>query len=610
MPAQSDRGGEPPLPRASLRRTFPSWTTELLYAVFVVAAALLALSPVLRRSGWPLNQASTAPLLLVQLYASHFRHLDFFPVWSSSDAFGMGSPVLLYYHRTFFYVAGLLVALGGLSLKASVVTTIGLFLVIGAYGMRRALRVVTDDRLLYTVGSLGFLFTNYVFADWLFPRGDFAEFSALMLVPWLLWWCLVFVKDQRFSYLLIPIVVILVNTHSAIALTALFVLAVAFLTFLLSAGSAGLRAVLPRMVISFCAITVLLAPLLLVWVRLAKYYDPQTKNTAHGYAVSQQFAEFRPTSSTPAIAGFPEISHNFVQIDYALWVPIALVVTGGLVHWARTRCSPTWWSAARRTQASVLGFLIGSLAVYLFLQLRVSLFVYRLIPPMQVTSFPWRMLAYISPLALILVVVLADTLRRVFPRRAVWRAVAGGWLASLIVLSPVPSAVQVNYDYFAPRGSFPTMTIFSAPTELDLRHFHGFFLGASYGGLYDAYYPKVLRADGQELPDDLALYAHLHQDQSGAESLGGASCRVTGPARWPLESLAVRFAVSCTGRTRLALPISYNQFSSVFEETSAGTLRRIMYFHVPTDPRMVINVTGGKPVTVVVHLPTLWGMIS
>ena len=471
MPAQSDRGGGPPSPHASLRRTFPSWTNELLYAVFVVAAAVLALSPVLRRSGWPLNQASTAPLLLVQLYASHFRHLDFFPVWSSSDAFGMGSPVLLYYHRTFFYVAGLLLALGGLSLKASVVTTIGLFLVVGAYGMRRALRVVTDDRLLYTVGSLGFLFTNYVFTAWLFPRGDLAEFSAMMLVPWLLWWCLVFVKDQRFSYLLIPIVVILVNTHSAIALTALFALAVALVTFLLSAGSAGLRAVLPRMAISFCAITVLLAPLLFAGVRLGRYYDPQTKNTGHGYAVSQQFAKFSAYFVDTGHRWFPQISHNFVQIDYALWVPIALGVTGGLVHWARTRRSPTWWSAARRTQASVLGFLVGSLAVYLFLQLRVSLFVYRLIPPLQVTSFPWRMLAYISPLALILVVVLADKLRRVFPQRALWRAVAGGWLASLIVLSPLPSPVQVNYGYFAPRGSFPTMTIFTAPTELDLRHF-------------------------------------------------------------------------------------------------------------------------------------------
>ena len=277
------------------------------------------------------------------MYASHFHHLDFFPVWSSSDAFGIGSPVLLYYHRTFFYVAGLLLAWGGLGLKAAVVTTIGLFLFVGAYGMRQALRAVTDNQLLCTVGSLGFLFTNYAFTDWLFPRGDLAEFSAVMLVPWLLYWCLVFVKDRRFSYLVIPIMVLLVNTHSAITLTALFTLAVALVTFLWHAGSAGLRAVLPRMAISLVAITVLLAPLLLAEARLGQYYDPQTKNTDLT-AVSQQFASFGSFFVDGSYRWFAPDSRAFVQIDYALWVPIALAVLGCLTYWARTRRSPAWWS--------------------------------------------------------------------------------------------------------------------------------------------------------------------------------------------------------------------------------------------------------------------------
>src|SRR5664280_617305 len=607
--AQPGPGSEQSAPSASPRWSRRRRTTELVYALLVAAAAVLVLSPVLRRSGWPLNQGSTGPLLLVQMYASHFRHLDFFPVWSSSDAFGMGSPVLLYYHRTFFYVAGLLLTWGGLSLKATVVTTIGLFLFVGAYGMRQALRVVTDNQLLCTVGSLGFLFTNYLFTDWLFPRGDLAEFSAVMLVPWLLYWCLVFVKDRRFSYLLIPIMVLLVNTHSAIALTALFALAVALVTFRWRAGSAGLRAVLPRMAISLGAITVLLAPLLIAEVRLGQYYDPQTKNTGSGFAVSQQFARLSSYFVGGSYHWFALNSHDFVQIDYALWVPIALAVTGGLTHWARTRRSPAWWSGARRTQAPVLAFLVGSLVVYLFLQLRLSLFVYRIIPPLQVTNFPWRMLAYVTPIALVLVVVLADSLQQVFPHRAVWEAVAAGWLASLIALSPLTSSVDVNYGFLAAPGTFPSMTLFTAPTEMDFRHFNGFFLGTSTGGLYGVFYPKVLQANGKELPDDSALYSRLHQDQSGAQSLSGVPCRVTGPSRWPFESLAVRFAVSCAGGTQLALPISYNQFSSVYEARAGGTFHRIMYVHIPTDPRIVIRVTSAQAVTVVVHLPTLWGMI-
>ncbi len=213
---------------------------EAFYALFVVAAATLALSPVLLRSGWPLNYGTPAPLLLVQIYAAHLRHLDFFPVWSSTDGDGMGSPVLLFYHRVFFYTAGAFFAVVG-NLKFAVVTTIFLFLVVGAYGMRCALGLVTNRRLFSTVGSLGFLFTNYVFTDWLDPRGDLAEFSALMIVPWLLYWCLNLVKNGRVSFLLIPIMVVLVNAHSAIALTSLFCLFISLVVFWISRGWLELR---------------------------------------------------------------------------------------------------------------------------------------------------------------------------------------------------------------------------------------------------------------------------------------------------------------------------------------------------------------------------------
>ena len=186
---------------------------------------------------------------------------------------------------------------------------------------------------------------------------------------------------------------------------------------------------------------------------------------------------------------------------------------------------------ARRTQAPVLAFLVGSLVVYLFLQLRLSLFVYRIIPPLQVTNFPWRMLAFVTPIALVLVVALADSLQRVLPPTAPsGERCAAGWLASLIVLSPLDlerGRRTTAYLATAP-GTFPPMTLFTAPTEVDLRHFNGFFLGSSSGGLYGPFFPKVLQADGEEVPDDSALYSHLHQNQSGAQSLSGVPCRVDG----------------------------------------------------------------------------------
>ncbi len=153
----------------------PRVAFEAGYAGVVLVAVVLVLAPVWARSGWPLNQGTTAPLLLVQIYAAHFRHLDFFPVWSSTDGIGLGSPILLYYHRLFYYIAGLIYAVAGGGLKQSVELTIAFFLIVGAYGMRRAIGVVTESRLLCVAGSIGFLFTNYAFTDWLDHAGTWAN---------------------------------------------------------------------------------------------------------------------------------------------------------------------------------------------------------------------------------------------------------------------------------------------------------------------------------------------------------------------------------------------------------------------------------------------------
>jgi hypothetical protein len=354
----------------------------------------------------------------------------------------------------------------------------------------------------------------------------------------------------------------------------------------------------------------LLAPLLIAEVRLGQYYDPQTKNTGGGYHVYQQFASFGSYFVDTSHHWFDLSSKAFVQIDYGLWVPIALAVSGALIYWARTRRSPTWWSTARHAQAPVIGFLVGSLAVYLFLQLRLSLFAYRIIPPLQVINFPWRMLAYVTPLALVLLVVLTDSLRKLHPGRVIWRIAAAGWLVSLILLSPLTSKMDVDYGYLAAPGSFPPIGLFTAPKVLDLHHFNGFFLGSAIGGLYGVFYPRVLGTDGKELTSDDDLYARLHRDDAGAQSLSGVPCRVTGPSRWPLESLSVKFVVFCAGKTLLALPISYNQFTSIFESGAGTTFHRITYMHIPTDPRIVITVTDSRPVTVLVHLPTLWGIVG
>ena len=143
----------PTWPRGRAKVAHPTcfdkrWIYEATYACIVVGAAALILSLVGRHSGWPLGGQYFNELLLVPIYAAHFRHLDLFPVWSSTDGLGIGTLVLLFSQRAFFYVAGTVYVLLGGSLKPTLIISIAAFLVIGAYGMRRALILVTESRLL------------------------------------------------------------------------------------------------------------------------------------------------------------------------------------------------------------------------------------------------------------------------------------------------------------------------------------------------------------------------------------------------------------------------------------------------------------------------------
>ncbi len=593
-------------------RTTPDWAFEGAYALLLLVAVLVVLSPVLRRAGWPLNAGSTAPLLLVQIYAAHFRHLDMFPVWSSTDAFGLGSPILLFNHRTFYYLAGLVLVGTGVSLKSAVVITLAAFLVVGAYGMRRAIGIVTDSRVIRTVGSLGFLFTNYAFTDWLDPRGDLAEFSAMMLVPWLLVWCLDLVSTGRASFLLVPVVVLLVNTHSAVALFSVFAIGIALAVHVGGSGWSGLRALAPRLGLLAVATTVLVAPLLVAEYRFLGQYDPQTKSTAFGYEVSQQFvgiASYLYDGSHRWL--FPDPRY-FVQIDFAIWIPLGLALVVLVIRRVRRERPGRDLRHVRRLRDPTTAFLVASVTFFLALQLRESLFVYRLVTPLQVISFPWRMLSFITPLGILLVAVAADrAVHRYRVHRSVQWVVSAGWLASLALLSPVVAGVGYNYGLLgAGAGQFTTMQVFAAPARIDNNTFHGFFTGSGTGELYAPFLPKVVEARGAELNSDSTLYRTINAHPPGGQSLSHVPCTVSGPPRAPFETLALEYTVTCAGATRLALPVSINPSSTVYVRGSDARLRRIPYFAVPGDPRMVIDVRGPGTESVVVHLPTLWGVLS
>jgi len=150
-----------------------------------------------------------------------------------------------------------------------------------------------------------------------------------------------------------------------------------------------------------------------------------------------------------------------------------------------------------------------------------------------------------------------------------------------------------------------------APKSVNYQTFRGYG-GSTWfppGPLYDVFLPKVLTSHGSEVENTTLLYEQLHEHQAGAQSLSGASCIITGPSDAAFETLSLNFSLKCDGGAVVALPVSNNAYSRVFIVGASGKLDQIPYYHLPTDPRTMIHVPRAVSETMVVHLPTLWGVL-
>jgi hypothetical protein len=602
------------------------WRFELVFLVSTLSAVVLILSYVYRRGGFPVTQAYGNDFLLTDIYAAHLRHGDIFPVWSTSDAYGLGSPVLLFYQRAFFYVSGALYALLGGALKTSLVLTIAVFLILGAYGMRLAIATLTDRRSLLVVGSVGFLFTNYVFTDWL-ARGDLAEFSALMVVPWLLYWCLKFVTKCAVSFLIVPIFVLLFLAHNAIALLSLFLLIVTIAVFVATFGLRGLRQVLWRLGISVVGTAVLLAPIFVAELKFSKYYDPGVKVHSIFANVFQDFADplhyvYDGSYRWNVVAKNPQDFFT-VQLDFAITFSILL---GGILvlH---------WWSQAHRKGVSfrigryfnlpALAVLGISTIIYMFLQLSVSSEVYRLFAVLQVIDYPSRSLAFVTPMGVLLCVAIAEAISRRYPKNRVLAWLPAPWFASLVLLSPLTWSSLPPFGVTLPQPGghpgkveyLPSTEVFVLPRYASIgRPFVGITQldGTSFpadGTLFPEYLPKVTTPGGEEVLMVGPLYTRFVQEGRTAQPLDQAQCSAVEPARTPIESLSIELRVKCDRPTRLALPITYNAYTSITSLNANGTSRPVPYFHIPTDPRIIIDVRSDQAEILQVSLPTIWRVL-
>ena len=519
--------------------------------IISLVGAMLCLLPVLTQKGWPVNGEGLSFMTRTEMYAQHFRHGDLFPIWSA-DTYGIGAPLPLYYQKSFYYVAAWLLMIFG-SIKIALILTLLGFMLAGMYGLRRCLQLLTKNPYLIALGPLLLVTNNYISQLW-YLKGAMAEFSAAMIVPWLVWWCLSLLKNRTFSWWIVPILFVLFNAHNAVFLFAPIPLIAAYGIYLYKEGHDAWLGSRIHLAISVIALGVLLAPELLLQRYFLKYYNP-ARISEHGYRTSENF---------------PNARHYLFSQGYGAWLLLSVLVLVAiiLVVTRRKSLSGHWY------RDSVPQFLAATLVGFVFLYLPLSRPLYTHVKLLEVIQFPTRLLAYILPLTLLVIIFLGEKI----PNKRLAASAGALWLGVSLLFSPV---------FFTSRGSIPTKLFYYY--QLD-----GFRSGHVWPKPALAEYLPRVYDNGRELDSQqlLSLYDALQRsDGSQPKLLTGGPCQTSWQRSTTYEPQKMVFSITCSSSASIALPISYNDFTDI--RRSDGS--ELVYTRTwPNDPRIVIALPPGS----------------
>lgn len=536
---------------------------ELSFLALSLVVIGLSLSPVLRHPGWPQNHEATSFMYRTEIYSEHFKRGDIFPIWASSDAYDMGTPLPLFYQKTFYYVSGIIFLVTS-SVKLTILASLCLFMLVGAYGMRFCLQKLTEHKIIILLVPQAFLLSNYSFTDWL-VRGAMAEFTALMLVPWIIWWCLSLLKDKEFSLYVVPILFLLVNAHNITALFALVPLSSAYLIFLLREKKAGFNKTIKKALFSAELLGLLLAIELILQKVFLKIYDP-SKITQAGYLATNHFLPLREYFYAPSYQWLKDWTQFSVQIDFAIWVPIAI----GILALVSGLSNKSFRNKINRLFLfnPLFLFLAVNIAIFMILQLSATKPLYEHIKTLQFIQFPWRLLVYITPMGILVVAYMASKLRI----NSCLTVLVIVWLASFLFLSPILKSFK--YTFLNP--------------DKILANAKGGLQGRLMG--IGEYLPRIYD-NGNTIGSiqTLSIYENLYRTNRSMEVIKGGPCELNKKPNLTFEPSAIILTIKCQHPAKVALPISYNEFTII---NDLGTNQIVNYSRIyPSDPRIIIDVS-------------------
>lgn len=474
----------------------------------------------INRSGWPLNHEWFAWKFRTVAYVLHFYQWDFFPYWSSGEVFGHGAPMPLYYHKLFYQLSASVYILTG-SIKASNVISLVIFGGVGVIGIYKTFRLWKLNQWAALFLALTFLFQNYTLTDW-FIRGAFAEYSALMLAPWILYWSVKFVKKEVFTLDIAIILFLTYMAHSIIAYYGIFIIALSILIVLIkrkfelsyvlkTVKKAALSAFL-----FFLPLSIYFIPML----KLHEVYDPgKIKLDMQGYFWPLANYFYSPEYNWSTWEGYS------VYLNPTLYSSLIFLL--GLFIYQAVKRNFSWSDAKDLLLNPV--FLLLSLALLFYFALQSSLLYsfYLIFPGADFIQFPWRLLTFIQALFLLLIGFLIHAVnnRKILIRPSIF----GAYFFFLIVFTyPVLFRSHSAYPWFSEE-------------EVELFVNDGVFGIGEYMPVLD---PKP--------SDEYLFYKELSNALSRTDGYTLKRTPVANP-----EFLTNVFEIQCSNEGEVVLPINF-----------------------------------------------------
>jgi hypothetical protein len=540
-----------------LRPTHSARIRSIFLSSWFILVAIIGIVPPLLKPGFPPNHEDDTFVLRTMVYAKHFQFSDLVPVWSSSDNFGMGSPLPSLYHRLFYILSGFVYAVTNNS-KVAIALSLIIFTAIGVCFVFLTLRSFHCSQQIAIIGASTLPFLNYSVTNWL-VRGAMAEYSAMMLIPLVLY---VVKKSWDRGSLYAPIGFVfgcLFLAHSVIA----YYMALIFGIVLIASC---LFQLLPWTFFSIkqVALSVLAFISVTWWSLLPMLYFRQRFDVGR------------------LLPDFLNVQFQFHSAKEYLWdsawswsnapqlftVQMDTILLLGLLTLLLMRRYSTEHIA-----------IFALLAISVLLQNGRSWRFYNLVPGAEFIQFPWRLSALSSVVLLILVFIGLRHLRT---------------LALLIAVLTI-----------LPSGTWQRVNYYSYPDRLETRN------SRSLSNYSLSLFGEYLPADGSLLKPDPASSAVFSEwkpkidefIQATNSKAGCALARVT-----PIgESRKVSFSATCDKSSIVMLPIFTTSAHSI--STSPNGVSTSCLIDGSYQSLCMVDLPKGSS-EVTVHMPTFFSVLS